>query len=72
MLDEPTSALARHETEMLFRVVRRLAQSGVAVIYITHRLQELAHIADVVTVFAMANTSDQLTFRKLRPIRLSA
>jgi ribose transport system ATP-binding protein len=50
MLDEPTSALARHETEMLFRVVRRLAQSGVAVIYITHRLQELSQIADTVTV----------------------
>ncbi|MGD0462046.1 MAG: sugar ABC transporter ATP-binding protein [Tepidisphaeraceae bacterium] len=50
MLDEPTSALARHETEMLFRVVRRLARSGVAVIYITHRLHELAQIADAVTV----------------------
>jgi len=50
MLDEPTSALARHETEMLFRIIRRLAKSGVAVIHITHRLQELAQIADVVTV----------------------
>lgn len=50
MLDEPTSALAGHETEMLFRVVRRLAAKGVAVIYITHRLQELARIADSVTV----------------------
>ncbi len=50
LLDEPTSALARHETEMLFRIVRRLADKGVAVIYITHRLQELAHIADSVTV----------------------
>jgi ABC-type sugar transport system ATPase subunit len=50
MLDEPTSALARHETEMLFRVVRRLAKSGVAIIYITHRLHELSQIADTVTV----------------------
>jgi ribose transport system ATP-binding protein len=50
LLDEPTSALADHETEMLFRVVRRLAVGGVAVIYITHRLQELARIADTVTV----------------------
>ncbi len=50
MLDEPTSALAGAETEMLFRVVRRLAATGVAVIYITHRLQELSRVADTVTV----------------------
>ncbi len=50
MLDEPTSALARHETEMLFRAVRKLAANGVAIVYITHRLQELKDIADSVTV----------------------
>ncbi len=50
MLDEPTSALARHETELLFRVIHRLASGGVAIIYITHRLQELAQIADTITV----------------------
>ncbi len=50
MLDEPTSALARHETEMLFTLVRRLAARGVSIIYITHRLQELKRIADDVTV----------------------
>ena len=50
MLDEPTSALAQHETAGLFRLVRQLADRGVAVVYITHRLQELRHIADAVTV----------------------
>ncbi len=50
MLDEPTSSLARHETEMLFAVIRRLASQGVAVIHITHRLHEIARIADSVTV----------------------
>ncbi len=50
MLDEPTSALAHHETESLFRLIKQLAQKGVAVIYITHRLQELSQIADLVTV----------------------
>jgi ribose transport system ATP-binding protein len=50
MLDEPTSALARHETGRLFELVRRLAERGVAVIYISHRLQELRQIADRVTV----------------------
>ncbi len=50
MLDEPTSALSQHETQHLFRLVRQLAAKGVAVLYITHRLQELKHIADTVTV----------------------
>jgi ribose transport system ATP-binding protein len=50
MLDEPTSALSRHETANLFRLIRQFAQRGVAVLYITHRLQELKDIADTVTV----------------------
>jgi ribose transport system ATP-binding protein len=50
MLDEPTSALAQHETDNLFRLLRALAAKGVAIIYITHRLQELQRIADTVTV----------------------
>ena len=49
MLDEPTSALAHDETASLFTLVRQLAQKGSAVIYITHRLQELHEIADVVS-----------------------
>ncbi|MHC4248707.1 MAG: sugar ABC transporter ATP-binding protein [Planctomycetota bacterium] len=50
MLDEPTSALARHETASLFELIRKLAAGGVAILYITHRLQELHLIADSVTV----------------------
>jgi len=50
ILDEPTSALAQHETERLFDLVRKLAGQGVILLYITHRLQELQRIADTVTV----------------------
>jgi ribose transport system ATP-binding protein len=50
ILDEPTSALAQHETERLFELVRRLAAQGVILLYITHRLQELQRIAGTVTV----------------------
>ncbi len=50
ILDEPTSALARHETRCLFDLVHRLKEQGVAVLYISHRLQELNEIADTVTV----------------------
>ncbi|MCF7928264.1 MAG: sugar ABC transporter ATP-binding protein [Spirochaetales bacterium] len=50
ILDEPTSALAKHETQMLFSIISNLKKHGVAIIYITHRLQELNEIADTVTV----------------------
>jgi len=50
MLDEPTSALAQHETDLLFGLLRTLAAQGVVLLYVTHRLQELPRIADSVTV----------------------
>lgn len=50
MLDEPTSALAHHESQALFRLIRQLARQGVAIIYISHRLQELREIVDTVSV----------------------
>jgi len=49
-LDEPTSSLAHYETEKLFRLIRRLADKDVIVIYISHRLQELWEIADTCAV----------------------
>ena len=50
VMDEPTSALADAEVRLLFDVIRTLTARGVAVIYISHRLEELAEIADRVTV----------------------
>ena len=49
ILDEPTSALAQHETERLFSLLKTLSARGVVLLYITHRLQELKEIADTVT-----------------------
>ncbi|AFM41698.1 monosaccharide ABC transporter ATP-binding protein, CUT2 family [Desulfosporosinus acidiphilus SJ4] len=50
IMDEPTSALSRAETERLFEIVRSLKAKGVGIIYISHRLEELFTIADRVTV----------------------
>ena len=50
ILDEPTSALPSHEVEVLLGLVRRLAERGVAIIYVSHRLQEIPRIAHSVTV----------------------
>ena len=50
ILDEPTSVLAPHETSRLFEVLRKLKQQGVTIIYITHRLEEVFRIADLITI----------------------
>lgn len=50
IMDEPTSSLSAHEVEELFRAVRQLKAGGTAIIFVTHRLEELANIADRVTV----------------------
>jgi ribose transport system ATP-binding protein len=50
ILDEPTASLSRGEAEKLFALVRRLAQSGVGIVYVSHRLEEIAPLVDRVTV----------------------
>jgi len=50
VMDEPTAALTEAEIEDLFAVIKQLKASGVGIIYISHRLEELKHIADRVTV----------------------
>ncbi|CAN5876624.1 sugar ABC transporter ATP-binding protein [soil metagenome] len=50
ILDEPTATLAEREIEGLFEVIRDLTSHGIAVLYISHRLDEIFHIADRVTV----------------------
>ncbi len=50
VLDEPTAALTRDETEKLFRVIRTLRDEGVGIIYISHRMEEIFRIANRVTV----------------------
>ncbi len=56
ILDEPSAILTDAEIDVLFTVVRRLTASGVAVIYISHRLDELFRIADEVTVMRDGQT----------------
>ena len=57
ILDEPTAALSHHEAETLFRFIKRLRDQGVAIIYITHRLDEVTMVADRVQVLRDGNVS---------------
>jgi erythritol transport system ATP-binding protein len=64
IMDEPTSALSVADTEVLFRVIRELRATGVTIVYISHKLDEVMRIGDRVTVLrdgrvvAQASTSE--------------
>jgi ribose transport system ATP-binding protein len=67
VLDEPTSALAANEVDVLHKVVRRLAEQGHAIIYVTHRLQEIPHVADSVTVLRDGKDMGTITAAEATP-----
>ncbi len=50
IMDEPTSALTSKEIDELFRIIRKLRDDGCGIVYISHRLEELQHIVDSVTI----------------------
>ena len=50
IMDEPTSALSKEETEELFSFIRKMKERGIGVIYISHKLEEIYEIGDRVTI----------------------
>lgn len=56
VLDEPTAALSEDEADKLFRVIEQLKTAGVAVLYVSHRMNEVMRICDDVTVLRDGKT----------------
>lgn len=50
IMDEPTASLSARETQVLFNIIHRLRRDGVAILYVTHRMEEIFSLADRVTV----------------------
>lgn len=48
--DEPTSSLSEHEVDALFELIRRLREQGIAIVYVSHRMQEIFQLADRIAV----------------------
>lgn len=51
ILDEPTASLTDKETEVLFSIIKKLNKNGTAILYITHRMDEIFQLTDRITVF---------------------
>ena len=50
IMDEPTSSLSSQEVQVLFRIINELKASGISIVYISHRLEEIMQIGDYVTI----------------------
>jgi ABC-type sugar transport system ATPase subunit len=67
IMDEPTSALTEREVEKLLEIVRALKARGLGVIFITHRLDEIYHICDRVTVLRDGRNVGELPIAEAAP-----
>jgi ribose transport system ATP-binding protein len=70
VMDEPTAALSDRETERLFEVIRKLRSDGIAIIYISHRMEEVYALANRVSVLRDGQYIGSLTRDELSPERL--
>ncbi len=62
IMDEPTSALTAREIEDLFDIIRKLKGEGCGIVYISHRLEELQHIVDRVTIMRDGRFIESMNF----------
>lgn len=72
ILDEPTSALNAHEVDGLLALVRRLAETGVSIIYVSHRMNEIPQVADNMTVMRDGREVSTLGIDEASPERVAA
>jgi ribose transport system ATP-binding protein len=70
VMDEPTAALSDRETERLFEVIRKLRNDGIAIIYISHRMEEIYALADRISVLRDGQYIGSLTRDEISPQRL--
>lgn len=64
IMDEPNSSLSEAETERLFDVIRTLKERGIAIIYVSHKLDEVLRISDRITVFRDGKYIDTIETRQ--------
>lgn len=70
ILDEPTSSLSHHETERLLALISELRTSGMSLLYISHRMEEVFNIADRIAVLRDGCTIGDLAIRDATPTRV--
>jgi ribose transport system ATP-binding protein len=64
IMDEPTAALSKKETEVLFQMIGQLKNQGIGIIYVSHKLEEIKQIGDRVTILRDGNNIATLDLRE--------
>lgn len=72
IMDEPTSSLTQHETDVLFKLVKDLREKGLCVVFISHRLAEVKEISDRVIVLRDGQNSGELPREEINHDRMVA
>ena len=70
VMDEPTAALSAHESERLFDLIAKLRESGLAILYVSHRMAEISRLADRVTVLRDGAVVGTISRDELTPERI--
>lgn len=72
IMDEPTAALSHREAEQLFAAIRRLRARGTAMIYISHRMEEVYELSDRLTVLRDGASTGTWTLQEITPVQVVA
>ncbi|GAB3480559.1 sugar ABC transporter ATP-binding protein [Marinomonas epiphytica] len=72
IMDEPTSSLDDKEKDVLFKVIKELQSAGVAILYVSHHLEELFQICDQITVMRDGQTVDRKTIDQMTKLDMVA
>jgi ABC-type sugar transport system ATPase subunit len=67
ILDEPTASLSEAETQRLLKIVKNLREKGLAILYVSHRLEEVFELADMITVFRDGKLVSSATQKEITP-----
>lgn len=67
ILDEPTASLSESETQRLLQIVKNLREKGLAIVYVSHRLEEVFELSDMITVFRDGKLVQSATQKEITP-----
>ena len=70
IMDEPTASLSGKEAEMLFRIIQKLREQGVSIIYISHRLEEVYMLSDRLTILRDGKNAAVLEKEEIIPAKV--
>lgn len=67
IMDEPTSSLTAPEVRILFKIIKKLNEQGITIIYISHRMEEVFEIGDYITIMRDGELAGEWSLKEIKP-----